>query len=94
MDTTLEKAVALIARFGVYSSTLLLSLGLLIRFTESSWSLGAILIQLGFLTLISTPIAAVASSAILSAIKRDCRLALTSTLVLLILILGIALGAI
>ncbi len=94
MDTTLERVVALIARFGVYSSALLLSLGLLIRFTASPWSLGAILIQLGFLTLISTPIAAVASSAILSAIKGDGRLALTSTLVLLILLLGIALGAI
>ncbi|MCD6479980.1 DUF1634 domain-containing protein, partial [Candidatus Bathyarchaeota archaeon] len=73
---------------------LLLSLGLSMRFTAPSWRLGDVVIQLGFITLISTPIMAVASLAILSAIKRDIQLTITSALVLLILLLGIALGAI
>ncbi len=94
MDVTLERIVSLITRFGVYSSALLLSLGLSMRFTAPSRGLGAIIIQLGFLTLISTPIAAVASLAILSVIERDVKLTLTSILVLLILLLGIALGVI
>lgn len=94
MDVTLERIVSLITRFGVYSSALLLSLGLSMRFTASSWRLGDVVIQLGFITLISTPIMAVASLAILSAIKRDIQLTITSALVLLILLLGIALGAI
>lgn len=94
MDVTLKRIVSLIMRFGVYSSALLLSLGLSMRFTASSWRPGAVIIQLGFLTLISTPITAVASLAILSATRRDVKLTLTSILVLLILLLGIALGAI
>jgi len=94
MDVTLERVLSPITRFGVYSSALLLSLGLSMRFTASMRRLGAVVIQLGFITLISTPIAAVASLAILSAIKGDVKLSLTSTLVLLILLLGIALGAI
>ncbi len=94
MDVTLERIVSLITRFGVYSSALLLSLGLSMRFTASMRRLGYVVIQFGFLTLISTPIAAVASLAILSVIERDVKLTLTSILVLLILLLGIALGVI
>ncbi|HDI52820.1 MAG TPA: DUF1634 domain-containing protein [Candidatus Bathyarchaeota archaeon] len=89
-----ERILSPITRFGVYSSALLLSLGLSMKFTAPSWRLGDVVIQLGFITLISTPIMAVASLAILSAIKRDVKLTITSALVLLILLLGIALGAI
>ena len=89
-----ERVLSSITRFGVYSSALLLSLGLSMKFTAPSWRLGDVVIQLGFITLISTPIMAVASLAILSAIKRDVKLTITSALVLLILLLGIALGAI
>ncbi|GEM_PF-5895991 len=93
MDATLREVISLIMRLGVYSSALLLSLGISIRLT-TPWIAGEHLMRLGFITLISTPIAAVASSAILSAIHGDRRLTLTSTLVLLILLLGVALGAI
>ena len=93
MDATLRGVVSLIMRLGVYSSALLLGLGISVRLTIP-WMAGELLMRLGFLTLISTPIAAVASSAILSAVHGDRRLTLTSTLVLLILILGVALGVV
>jgi len=81
-----------IMRVGVLASALILILGLLTHHMGLGRPLGALILQMGFLTLISIPIITIATSALLSARRRDLSLALTSTLVLLILLLGIALG--
>lgn len=92
---SLENVIYRITRMGVLASALLLTLGLMSQLIASKgrgdlWN--QILLKWGIFIIIFIPILSLASSALLSIRRRDLLLALTSTLVLLVLLMGVAIG--
>jgi len=78
----LERIVGTVLRVGVVASSVCLAVGLGLSFVDASGLLASLLLQVGVLVLLATPIARVAASIVGFVAERDWRFVTLTTIVL------------
>lgn len=82
-DARLEERLGAVLRVGVRASTAFLAAGLLLSFAGFGANLSALLLTIGLMTLVATPVARVLVSAIVYFAQRDWLFAALTAIVLL-----------
>jgi uncharacterized membrane protein len=79
---TLERAVGIVLRCGVTASSACLAVGLALSFTAATGAIAGLLLQIGVIVLLATPVARVVVSIVEYTIQRDWTFATLTTIVL------------
>jgi uncharacterized membrane protein len=90
--STLERAVGIVLRCGVTASSACLAVGLVLSFIAATGAISALLLQIGVIVLLATPVARVVVSIVEYTIQRDWTFA-TLTLIVLVELLASAAAA-